>query len=49
VRKRNVAPRLPASEKDYFRERAGRANIPKAKQILKRAGRGKPVMTGDEK
>jgi hypothetical protein len=33
---------------EYFRERAGRANIAKAKRILKRAGRGKPPVTGDE-
>jgi hypothetical protein len=32
----------------YFRERAGRANIGKAKRILKRAGRGRPPITGDE-
>jgi hypothetical protein len=33
---------------EYFRERAGRANIAKAKRILKRAGRGRPPVTGDE-
>ena len=33
---------------DYFRERAGRANITKAKRILKRAGRGNPPVAGDE-
>ena len=33
---------------EYFRERAGRANIEKAKRILKRAGRGKPPLAGDE-
>ena len=33
---------------DYFRERAGRANVQKAKRILKRAGRGNPVVAGDE-
>jgi hypothetical protein len=33
---------------EYFRERAGRANIGKAKRILKRAGRGRPPITGDE-
>lgn len=33
---------------EYFLERAGRANIDKAKRILKRAGRGKPPMAGDE-
>jgi hypothetical protein len=33
---------------DYFRERAGRANITKAKRILNRAGRGNPPVPGDE-
>ena len=33
---------------DYCRERAGRANITKAKRILKRAGRGNPPVAGDE-
>jgi hypothetical protein len=33
---------------EYFRERANRGNIEKAKRILKRAGRGKPPITGDE-
>jgi len=33
---------------DYFRERSGRANIGKAKRILKRAGRGKSPVAGDE-
>jgi hypothetical protein len=33
---------------EYFRERASRANITKAKRILKRAGRGKPPLLGDE-
>ena len=45
-----VAEKLSALRtEDYFRERASRANIPKAKRILMRAGRGKPVMPGDEK
>jgi hypothetical protein len=44
-----VAEKLSALRtEDYFRERAARANISKAKRILKRAGRGKPVMAGDE-
>lgn len=39
---------------EYFQERAGRADmakaeIAKAKRILKRAGRGKPPVGGDEK
>lgn len=33
---------------DYFRERSSRANIAKAKRILRGAGRGKRPMAGDE-
>ena len=33
---------------DYFRERANRADLSRAKRILKRAGRGRPPITGDE-
>ena len=33
---------------DYFRERAGRADLGKVKRILKRAGKGKPPVAGDE-
>ena len=33
---------------DYFRERGGRADVEKAKRVLKRAGRGKPALAGDE-
>jgi hypothetical protein len=33
---------------DYFRERAGRADIGRAKRILKRVGRGKAPVAGDE-
>lgn len=33
---------------DYFRERAARGNVVRAKRILKRAGRGNPPMPGDE-
>lgn len=44
-----VAEKLSALRTDeYFRERSQRANIKKAKSILKRAGRGKPPMPGDE-
>jgi len=32
----------------YFRERAGRADVAKAKRILKRAGKGNPLVPGDE-
>jgi hypothetical protein len=44
-----VAEKLSALRTDdYFRERAAEANIGKAKRILKRAGRGKPAVFGDE-
>jgi len=33
---------------DYFAERAARGNIDKAKRILKRAGRRRPPVAGDE-
>ena len=32
---------------DYFRERQSRADLGKAKRILKRAGKGKPPVPGD--
>jgi predicted HicB family RNase H-like nuclease len=44
-----VAEKLSALRTDdYFRERSSRANIGKAKRILKRAGRGRPPAAGDE-
>jgi hypothetical protein len=44
-----VAEKLSALRtEDYFRERAGRANISKAKRLLKRAGKNKPPVAGDE-
>jgi hypothetical protein len=44
-----VAEKLSAlRNEDYFRERAGRGNIARAKRILKRAGRGKATIAGDE-
>jgi hypothetical protein len=44
-----VAEKLSALRtEDYFRERSGRADIAKAKRILKRAGKGKPPVAGDE-
>lgn len=44
-----VAEKLSALRtEDYFRERAARANVPKALRILKRAGKGNPPMPGDE-
>lgn len=44
-----VAEKLSALRtEDYFRERAARASLKKAKSILKRAGRGNPPMPGDE-
>jgi len=33
---------------DYFRERAERGSVAKAKRILKKAGKGKPPAPGDE-
>ncbi len=45
-----VAEKLSALRtEDYFRERAARANVKKAKRILKAAGRGNPPVRGDEK
>jgi len=44
-----VAEKLSALRtEDYFRERAARANIGKAKRILKRAGGGNVPVAGDE-
>jgi hypothetical protein len=44
-----VAEKLSALRtEDYFRERAGRANIVKSKSLLKRAGKGQPPVRGDE-
>jgi hypothetical protein len=44
-----VAEKLSALRtEEYFRERSSRADIPKAKRILKRAGKGKPPVPGDE-
>jgi hypothetical protein len=44
-----VAEKLSALRtEDYFRERTDRADIPKAKRILRRAGKGKPPAPGDE-
>jgi hypothetical protein len=44
-----VAEKLSALRTDdYFRERSSRANIGRAKRILKRAGRGRPPAAGDE-
>src|SRR5436190_9013652 len=44
-----VAEKLSALRiEDYFRERAARADITKAKRILKRAGKGKPALAGDD-
>ena len=45
-----VAEKLSALRtEEYFRERSSRANIDRAKRILRRAGRGKPPLPGDEK
>jgi hypothetical protein len=45
-----VAEKLSALRtEDYFRERAAQGSIKKAKAILKRAGKGRPPVAGDEK
>ncbi len=44
-----VAEKLSALRtEEYFRERSGRANVARAKRILKRAGKGKRPVAGDE-
>jgi len=44
-----VAEKLSALRtEDYFRERAGRADVGLAKKILRRAGKGKSPVVGDE-
>jgi hypothetical protein len=44
-----VAEKLSALRTEsYIAERAARADIPKARAILKRAGKGRPPMKGDE-
>ena len=44
-----VAEKLSALRtEDYFNERAARADIPKALEILARAGKGSPPTVGDE-
>ncbi len=44
-----VAEKLSALRTvEYFRERSSRANIKKAKQILRRAGKGQSPLPGDE-
>ncbi len=44
-----VAEKLSALRTDdYFRERSSRADLAKVKRILKRTGRGKPPVPGDE-
>ena len=44
-----VAEKLSALRTDeYFRERSSRADPAKVRRILKRAGKGKPPVAGDE-
>ena len=44
-----VAEKLSALRtEDYFRERVARADIPRALDILSRAGKGNPPVKGDE-
>jgi hypothetical protein len=43
-----VAEKLSALRtEEYFRERSSRADVAKAKRVLKRAGRGNPPVAGD--
>lgn len=45
-----VAEKLSALRtEDYFRERVARSSIKKARNVLKRAGRGMSPVSGDEK
>jgi hypothetical protein len=49
MRKRKVAEKLSAFRTDeYLRVRAVRGDVAKANRILKRTGRGKPPVPGDE-
>jgi len=44
-----VAEKLSALRTEaYFMERSSRADVKKARQVLSRAGRGKPPVLGDE-
>lgn len=44
-----VAEKLSALRtEDYFRERAERGSVTKAKRLLARAGKGKPPVEGDQ-
>jgi hypothetical protein len=44
-----VAEKLSALRTaEYFQERSSRAQVSRARQMLKRAGKGKPPMPGDE-
>ena len=44
-----VAEKLSALRtEEYFRERGQRGNVERAKRLLKRAGRGRPSVSGDE-
>lgn len=48
MRKRRAIKQLSARRTDdYFRVRAARGDVAKAKRILKRAGQGKPPVPGD--
>lgn len=48
MRKRRAIKQLSARRTDdYFRVRAARGDVAKAKRILKWAGRGKPPVPGD--
>ena len=45
---RQHSPSRPELTEDYFRQRAHRGKVAKAKRILRRAGRGRPPQPGDE-
>ncbi len=52
MRRNNTGARTAKSSalrtEDYFRERAARGSVAKAKRILKRAGKGQHPLPGDE-
>ena len=46
--KRSAAALRRLRTEEYFRERASRANFEEAKRILRRSGKGRPPVRGDE-
>jgi hypothetical protein len=46
----SIKPNPPVLRtEEYFSERSRRADVTQAKRILKRAGKGKPPVSGDER